>query len=263
MSSLRTRLYTNLDPEAWREQGISPLNRAVLGIVLLSILVAVLESEPTLRDLAPRVFKLLNLAFAIAFLVEYVVRAWAMGLSPKFSGVLGPLRYGVTFASLLDLIATLSLWVGIIFGLQGSFGVLLRLVRVLRVLTLTRNSQWASALRLVSRAVGRRSRELVLSFGLTGIVLLVSATFLFAVEGSTQPSAFGSIPRAMWWAMATLTTVGYGDVFPVTAVGKIFASVTALAAIGIVAMPAGILAAAFSDAFQESKGSTTGGGDDS
>lgn len=257
MSSLRSRLYTSLDPEAWREEGISPLNRGILWVVLLSILVAVLESEASVRDLTPRGFQLLNLAFAITFSVEYVVRLWAMGQSPKYSGPLGPLRYAFTFASVLDLIATLSLVVGLIFGWQGAFGVLLRLVRVLRVLTLTRNSQWASAIRLLGQSVRRRNRELVLSFGLTGIVLLVSATFLFAVEGGAQPEAFGSIPRAMWWAMATLTTVGYGDVFPVTAVGKILASITALAAIGIVAMPAGILAAAFSNAFQDMKDSET------
>ncbi len=74
---------------------------------------------------------------------------------------------------------------------------------------------------------------------------------LFWAEGTVQPDAFGSIPRAMWWAMATLTTVGYGDVYPITALGKVLAAVVAVTAIAIVAMPTGIMAAAFSDAFQE------------
>ena len=94
-----------------------------------------------------------------------------------------------------------------------------------------------------------RRFELVLSFGFASVVLIMCATLLFFVEGSTQPEAFGSIPRAMWWAVATLTTVGYGDVYPITALGQICASISALTSIAIIAMPTGIMAAAFSGAF--------------
>lgn len=83
------------------------------------------------------------------------------------------------------------------------------------------------------------------------MILLISSTMLFWAEGAVQPDAFGGIPRAMWRAMPTLTTVGYGDVTPITALGKVFAGIVAITAIAIVAMPTGIMAAAFSDAFQE------------
>jgi voltage-gated potassium channel len=82
------------------------------------------------------------------------------------------------------------------------------------------------------------------------MLLLVSSTFLYVLEAAEQPEAFGSIPRALWWSVATLTTVGYGDVTPISAAGRFFAGITAVAGIGLVAMPTGILAAAFSDAFQ-------------
>jgi voltage-gated potassium channel len=81
-------------------------------------------------------------------------------------------------------------------------------------------------------------------------LLLISSTFLYLVEGDAQPEAFGSIPRAMWWSIATLTTVGYGDVIPVTALGRVFSGVTAIIGIGLIAMPTGILAAAFSDGLE-------------
>lgn len=95
--------------------------------------------------------------------------------------------------------------------------------------------------------------ELSLAFMLAVLVLLLASVMLFLAEGRVQPEAFGSIPRAMWWAIATLTTVGYGDVYPITVTGRVLAGVTALSAIALVSMPAGIMAAAFSKTFQELK----------
>ena len=250
MSELRSRLYVMLDPETWPHRGLSPLNRTILTVVLLSILAAILESEPEIRSRIPSGFVALNLIFAVIFMIEYVLRLWAMGENPEYAGFIGRARYALTFAALIDLVATMALWIGLFSDIQGLYGVLLRLVRVLRVITLARNSEWAVAVRLLSRAISDRGREFTLSLGFAGIILLISATLLFAVEGEVQPDAFGSIPRAMWWAVATLTTIGYGDVYPITAVGKLCASIAAITSIAIVAMPTGIMAAAFSDAFQ-------------
>jgi voltage-gated potassium channel len=250
MAGSRRRGFTQLHPLAWSKRGLSPANKLILTIVVLSILSAVLESEPEIRGLGPGLFHFLNILFATAFAVEYGVRMWAMGEDARYAGFVGRVRYFFAYATLIDLVATVALWIDILFGVPGVYGVLLRLVRVLRVLTLTRNSEWASAIRLLARAIGERRFELSLSLGFAGLVLVVSATLLFAVEGEVQPEGFGSIPRAMWWAMATLTTVGYGDVYPITGLGKFCASIAVLTSIAIVAMPTGIMAAAFSSAFQ-------------
>ena len=89
-----------------------------------------------------------------------------------------------------------------------------------------------------------------MSFVIASMLLLMSSTLLYIVEGGIQPETFGSIPRAMWWSIATLTTVCYGDVYPVTTLGRVFAGLTAITGIGLIAMPTGILASAFSDALQ-------------
>ena len=253
MSTVRTRLYQSLDPEAWPKPGLSPLNRVITAIVLFSIGTAVFQSEPVVRNIFPKGFELLNLIFAVLFTVEYFLRLWATGENPKYAGVLGLLKYAATPASLIDLIATVALWSDVFYQTEGIYAVLLRLVRVLRLMRLARKSKWAISFKLLAQAIAERRRELALSFGFAGAILLVAATLLFVVEGTAQPDAFGSIPRSLWWAIATLTTIGYGDVYPITVLGKICASIVAITSIAIIAMPTGIMAAAFSDVFSEFK----------
>ena len=111
--------------------------------------------------------------------------------------------------------------------------------------------RFSDALNALGRALYQRRYEMILSAGAAFMLLLFSASMLYVVEAEHQPDTFGSIPRALWWSVATLTTVGYGDVTPITALGRVLAGMTAIAGVGLVALPAGILAAAFSDVFQE------------
>jgi voltage-gated potassium channel len=124
----------------------------------------------------------------------------------------------------------------------------LRLVRLVRIVALAKLGRYSSALNAIGHAIHSRRYELTMSLVIAGMLLLVSSTFLYLVEGEGQPDDFGSIPRAMWWSIATLTTVGYGDAVPQTVIGRILAGFTAITGIGLIAMPTGILAAAFSDA---------------
>ena len=121
------------------------------------------------------------------------------------------------------------------------------MLRVVRLIALAKFGRYSIALRQLMRAFARRRYELLMSLLIAGLVFLVAATGMYAIEGSVQPEAFGSIPRALWWALTTLTTVGYGDVYPVTPLGRVFAGLMAVAGIGLIAMPTGILAAAFTE----------------
>lgn len=128
---------------------------------------------------------------------------------------------------------------------------MLRLVRVLRILAVARLGRFSQAMLNVGAAFAERRFELLVSFSIAGIILLFSSTLMYLVEGTHQPEAFGSIPRALWWSVVTLTTVGYGDVYPVTLLGRICAAITAVTAVGLIAIPAGILAGAFTRIFED------------
>lgn len=248
--SWRRRLYRNLDPAAWHKPGVSPLNRAIMVVIVLAVATAVAQTEPTIRAGRDSLFRGLEIVFAVVFLAEYMARLWIAAENPKFGpGWRGMARYAKSLPALIDLVAVLTLFMTV-FGSEGAF---LRLIRLVRIIMLAKFGRYSTALNAIWGAVHSRRYELLTSLGIAGMLVLVSSTLLFLVEGDIQPEGFGSIPRAMWWSVATLTTVGYGDVYPVTALGRILAGMTAISGIGLIAMPTGILAAAFSDAMQRQR----------
>lgn len=143
---------------------------------------------------------------------------------------------------MIDLISILP---NIISGLSTDFA-LLRTMRLLRMIRVAKLVQRNRSLMWFTEAIHQSRSQLAAAIAVTIFLLVIGGVALYLAESSAQPEAFGSIPRAMWWSMATLTTVGYGDVYPVTVIGKLLASALAILGVGIVAMPAGIIAANFS-----------------
>lgn len=256
-AGLRVRLARALDPALREAPGLSPLNIAVCGVIGFSLLLAVLNTEPTIRDGREGLFLTAEVGLTALLALEYGARVWVSVENPA---VRGRLAYMMTPAALLDLLAV----VVVVAPMVGSEGFLLRLAMLLRMLRLAKLGRFSQALRTIGDAVTSRAAELWLSLAVSGTLLLISSAALYLVEGGAQPDAFGSIPRAMWWSVATLTTVGYGDVTPITPIGRVLAAVTALGGIGLIAMPTGILASAFSDAFhaqrRRDKHTTASGG---
>ncbi|WP_018233292.1 ion transporter [Thioalkalivibrio thiocyanodenitrificans] len=205
------------------------------------------QTEPFLTQQASSLFFGLEVAIVSLFLVEYLARLYAAGEESRYRGFAGRMRHVFTGWALVDLAAILPFI--ITAGTHNTF--LVRLLKLARLLRLARLGRFSMALSALIRATHTRRYELLVSVIAAGLLLVFSASALYVVEGGRQPEAFGSIPRALWWSIATLTTVGYGDVTPVTVLGRTFAGVTAIAGIGLIAMPTGILAAAFSDAFQK------------
>jgi voltage-gated potassium channel len=241
------RLARALDPALRTAPGLSPLNVAVCALIVLAMLVAVVGTEPTVYDGNETAFLAVEIVLTVLLAVEYLARAWVSVENPVWGG--SRLRYLVTPAAVLDLAAILVI-LGTAFDTEGF---LMRLAMLLRVLRIARVGRFSNAFDTVAEAVRSRATELGLSVGVSVTLLLLSSAAMYLVEADAQPDAFGSIPRAMWWSVATLTTVGYGDVYPITPFGRVFAALTAITGIGLIAMPTGILASAFSDAFQRQR----------
>lgn len=224
--------------------GLTRTQIASAVLIIGSVIFAIARTEPTVETALGGWADRIDVIIACVFSMEYVIRVWSAGANPSFEGVRGRLRYMATPMALVDLLAILPF----LFGLGGQ-SFLVRIIRLFRILALSRLLRYSEAMRLVLESILSRRYELAFAVGLAGSVIILTAGALYSVEGDIQPEYFGSIPRALWWSICTLTTVGYGDAVPVTVLGKVFASLTAISGIGLIAMPTGILAAAFSEAF--------------
>lgn len=229
--------------------GLTLTQRFVVAAIIAAVLVGIFATEPDLSDDTRAALAVVEVGFGILFLVEYVARVWSIGARHEFAGLRGRLRYMATPLALVDAVALLPF----LLGAVGSESMILRLIRVLRIIALAKMARYSVAMRVVLTSIVERRFELIFAASLAGFMILVSSAALYVLEGGNQPEAFGSIARSMWWAVATLTTVGYGDVVPITPLGKLFAAITSIAGIAMIALPTGILAAAFSDGFSRAR----------
>lgn len=259
LRSLRLHVYRQLEPTAWPRKGLSPTNWILAILILVAVLNAILETEPTIAAGRERLFDDLELGVASIFLVEYFGRLWTVVENPVFAKYRFPrLRYVFTAIAIIDIAAILPAF--FVFG--GASSVVLRFFRVFRMIRLAKLGRTSRAWKTIREAISERRYEFGLVLGLVAVAVLISGSLLYWAEADAQPDKFGSIPRALWWAIVTLTTIGYGDAYPITPLGKVMAAVIALTGVMLIALPTGLFAASFTEGIQRHRDRSKGEGPD-
>jgi voltage-gated potassium channel len=240
--SFRKRLYLILTPTekgGWLERMFEVI---LIVIIILNILAIVLDSVHEIHDEYHEEFLLFEIFSVIFFTVEYILRLYSIVENPKFKHpVKGRLAFVKSPIAIVDLLAFAPFYLTFL-PIDLRF---LRMFRLMGLFRMFKIARYLEALNLVKKVLTERKEQLVLSIVFILFVLVIISTIMFYVEREAQPDAFSSIPATMWWGVATLTTVGYGDIVPITPLGKIMGGMFTIMGVGLLALPAGILSSGF------------------
>ena len=235
-----------------RELGASRLDYAVdLFITLLivtNVAAVMLETVVWIGEPYAALFRAFELFSVAVFSAEYALRLWSCTADPRYAEpVRGRLRYALRPMPLIDLLAVAPFYLEFL-AVDLRFVRALRLFRLFRIFKLAR---YAESMRTLGLVLSSRREELLVTLFVVMVMLVFASSAMYYVENEAQPQQFSSIPASMWWGVATLTTVGYGDVYPVTTAGRFLGAGIAILGVGLFALPTGILASGFSEELQK------------
>ena len=248
---IRKRLWQILEKGNETDRASVYTDIFLITLIILNIIAVILETVDSIYSAYSFYFIIFERSSTFIFLVEYILRVWVsiedINKKNKISNFIIRVKYIGSWPAIIDLLAVLSGLLPMIFEID------LRILRALRMLRLLKFSRYFKVMNLLLGVLKEERQSFLAAMFLLTIAMLIASTGIYIFEKDAQPDKFGSIPEAMWWAVATLTTVGYGDVTPITAMGKIFGALITIIGIGTVALPSGILASGFSDQLKRRK----------
>ncbi len=216
----------------------------LMVLILVSVLTMILETVAEYAAAYGSIFHSIEVVSVAIFTVEYLLRLWIAPLDPQYSGRFGRLRYAFSLMALIDLLAILPTFLPMIFPMDLLF---LRFLRTFRLFRLFKMSRYVESFNKLDDVILAKREELLVSTAMIAILLLFASILMYLVEHEAQPDKFPSIPGALWWGIVTLTSVGYGDTFPITPLGKLLGGFTAFLGVAMFALPTGIFAAGFAE----------------
>ncbi len=247
-TSLRRRTFDLLEHVDRHARLPQVVAGALVTLILVNVIAAIFQTVPSLQLQYSWLFYGIETVSLVIFAVEYIVRLWASVEHPRARGKTAwqaRLAYAVTPAAIVDLLAIAPFFVDMFTNVQ------LRVIVLIRLLRLFKLARYSTGFQSLFEAFRRERQALLASFLILISVVLVAATLAYLAEHDVQPQAFGSIPAAIWWAVETLTTVGYGDEVPRTVLGRIIGGLTMMSGILMIALPVAIIGSAFAEVVRQ------------
>jgi len=242
-NKIKTRFYEILEGSVPGDKAHRAFEIFIVTLISANVLAVMMETEKAFHLRHADVLRKFDLFSVAIFTIEYILRIWVCTSNPRFKGpIMGRVKYALSPLALIDIMAILPFYLPLIIPFDLR---ILRAIRLIRIARLLKIGRYSEALKLFGKVLKAKKEELLAAVFILFILLIVSSSLLYYVESPAQPEKFSSIPASMWWGVVTLTTVGYGDIFPITPLGKFLGALISLLGIGFFALPAGLLSAGF------------------
>lgn len=221
----------------------------IIGFIVINVALIILDTFNGFSPQALVVFNVIETVSVVIFTIEYALRIWVADFRyPDLPPARARLKYITSFLALIDLLGILPFYIP--FILPINLGIL-RLLRLFRMLRIFKTSRYTDALTTVGTVIKNKASQLLSSMMVVFVLMLIASVLMYNIETTAQPEVFQNAFSGFWWAMATITTVGYGDIYPITVLGKFLSTVIALLGIGFVAIPTGIISAGFTEQYKK------------
>jgi voltage-gated potassium channel len=230
----------------------------IISLIFLNVVAIILSSVSEIFSRYSNFLNMFEIISVVIFSVEYLLRLWTCNADERYKGkIKGRLKFIFTPLALIDLFAVLPFYIPMIIPIDLRF---LRVIRLVRVFRIFKFGRYFESLQLLGSVIRKKKSELIVTVFVVLLLLIIASSLIYEFEREAQPDKFASIPGSMWWAVVTLTTVGYGDIFPVTVMGKFLSAFIAVLGIGLFALPAGIISSGLIEAIQKNQEISVSGG---
>lgn len=249
-NNLKTRTFEIVQLSKDDDLASKIFDVALISLIIINIIMVIAETFKIPVNVQTAI-KYAETISVIIFTIEYLVRVWTSDLLyPDSHPVIARIRFIFSFMAIIDLLSILPFYIPMIIPVDLR---VLRALRILRLFRLFKINRYTDALSTIGKVFRKKASELISSIFVVILLMIISSVIMYNVENQAQPELFDNAFSAMWWAVATLTTVGYGDIYPVTVLGKLLSAIIALLGIGLVAVPTGIITSGFMEVLEEKK----------
>jgi voltage-gated potassium channel len=248
LEKYQKRIFQIMDGSDKSDYSSISFNVLISLFIILNVLAVILETSADFYMSYSSYLDMFEKISILIFSSEYILRIFTCSSDHRFKGfITGKIKFMLTPYAIIDLFAIIPFFLPLLIPFDMRYIRILRLMRLFRIFKLVRYSE---AIRNLKNVFCIKKEELLISLFALFLLLIISSSLMYFIESEHQPDAFSSIPSTMWWAVATLTTVGYGDVYPITPLGKFLGAIISVLGIGLFALPAGIIASGFAEAMK-------------
>ncbi len=248
--NLKQRIYNIIRDDDENDLLSNIFDGIIITLIIINITTVIADTF-NLTETVKQIFDIVETVSVLIFTIEYILRVWTADLIyGNFKPFKARLKYIFSFMSIIDLLAILPFYLPFFISIDLR---VLRALRIVRLFRVFKANRYTSALTTIAAVLKKKKTQLLSSIFVCLLLMIIAAVLMYNVENEAQPNVFSNAFSALWWAVATFTTVGYGDIYPITTLGKIFSAIIALLGIGIVAVPTGIISAGFMEQIDDKK----------